>query len=150
MLHVLTLFLGHLQAYKNTGNSSWMMYDINHLTPSNTYLKDVWNNVCMSEHMFSYVYITGQRVELSLCLIKHHAIRTYGGKEVQFHTLLISVLDGSESSAPEPGHLTPRDTDSGMHLIGAYVDPRDSLDTGEAENLSPARNQTLIPWSCNL
>jgi hypothetical protein len=70
--------------------------------------------------------------------------------EVQLHMFLISVLDGSESLAPEHGHLTPRDTGPSTHLIRAYVDLRDSLDTGEEETLSPVRNQTLIPWSSNL
>jgi hypothetical protein len=70
---------------------------------------------------------------------------TYGEMEVQLHTFLILVLDGSGSSAPEPGHLSPKVTGPGMHLIGAYVDPTESLETGEEENLSPARNQTLIP-----
>jgi len=36
------------------------------------------------------------KVELSLCLIKHHVIRTYAGLEVRLHAFLTSGLDTSE------------------------------------------------------
>jgi len=32
-------------------------------------------------------------VNFSLCLTKYHAIKTYGGVEVQVHAFLTSVLD---------------------------------------------------------
>jgi hypothetical protein len=40
-----------------------------------------------------------------LCLIKHHAIRMYGGIEVQLLTFLTSALNVGESSASWPSHF---------------------------------------------
>jgi hypothetical protein len=40
-----------------------------------------------------------------MCLLRHLAIWTYGGVEVQPHTLLISALYGSEESASHPSAL---------------------------------------------
>jgi len=37
-------------------------------------------------------------------------MKTYGGKDVDFHALLTSALDGGERSATRPGHFTPRET----------------------------------------
>jgi hypothetical protein len=34
--------------------------------------------------------------KLSLCLTKHHAMKTHGGVEVQFHAFLTLELDGGE------------------------------------------------------
>jgi hypothetical protein len=39
-------------------------------------------------------------VKLSLFLIKHHAIKTYGRAEIQLHAFLTSPLDAGEWSAP--------------------------------------------------
>jgi hypothetical protein len=39
------------------------------------------------------------KVKLSLCLIKHYAIKAYGGMDVQIHIFLISALVGGEWSA---------------------------------------------------
>jgi hypothetical protein len=35
------------------------------------------------------------KVKLSLCLIKGHAMKTYGGVELQLHVVLTSTLHGS-------------------------------------------------------
>jgi hypothetical protein len=35
-------------------------------------------------------------VKLSLCLIKHHAIRLYGAVEIYLHIFLTTDLDGTE------------------------------------------------------
>jgi hypothetical protein len=45
------------------------------------------------------------KVKLSLCLIKHHAMKTYWGVEVMLHAFLISALDAGEWS--RPGRFTP-------------------------------------------
>jgi hypothetical protein len=46
-------------------------------------------------------------VEFSLSLITQHAVKMYGGLEVQLHVLLTSELDGGEWSASRPGRFTP-------------------------------------------
>jgi len=48
-----------------------------------------------------------RRVELFLCLTKHHAMKTYGGVELQIHAFITSALDGGEWSASRPGRFTP-------------------------------------------
>jgi hypothetical protein len=47
-----------------------------------------------------------KKVKLSLCLTKHHAMKTYWGVEVQLHTFFTSALGGGERSASRPGHFT--------------------------------------------
>jgi hypothetical protein len=47
------------------------------------------------------------KVKLSLCLIKYHAMKTYGRMEVQLHASLTSTLDGGKWSASQPGSFTP-------------------------------------------
>jgi len=39
---------------------------------------------------------------LFLCLIKHHSIKTYGGVEVHFNTLLRTLLGGRFNSGKKP------------------------------------------------
>jgi hypothetical protein len=46
------------------------------------------------------------QVNLSVCLTKHHAMRTYGGVEVYFHAFLLSTLDRRQWSASRPGCFT--------------------------------------------
>jgi hypothetical protein len=47
------------------------------------------------------------KAKLSLCLTKHHAMKTYGRVEVWLHTFLASALDGDEWSASRPSRVTP-------------------------------------------
>jgi hypothetical protein len=57
-------------------------------------------------HLFSTIsYI---KVKLSLYLIKHYAMKTYGRVKVQLHDFLTSALDGGELSASRPGCFTLR------------------------------------------
>jgi len=44
---------------------------------------------------------------MSLCCIKHHVMKTYGGMEVKLHVLLILAQDGCKWSASCPGHFIP-------------------------------------------
>jgi len=44
-------------------------------------------------------------VKLFLCLIKHHAMKTYGEVEVYFQAFLISALDGGEWLFNAPASL---------------------------------------------
>jgi hypothetical protein len=52
----------------------------------------------------NFCYITLKstgKVKLSLCLIKHHAMKTCGGLDVQLHAFLTSTLDEAcEFQAP--------------------------------------------------
>jgi hypothetical protein len=45
------------------------------------------------------------KVKLTLCLAKHHAIKTYWGVEVYLHAFLTLALDGGEWSAHAPAAL---------------------------------------------
>jgi hypothetical protein len=51
--------------------------------------------------------------QLLLCLIKHHAMKMHGGKELELHAFLASAPD-----APVPG----------THYIGGWVGPRAAVD----------------------
>jgi hypothetical protein len=49
------------------------------------------------------------KVKLSLCLTKHHAMKTYWGVEVDLHVFLTLALGGGEWSALLPGRFTLRE-----------------------------------------
>jgi hypothetical protein len=76
----------------------------------------------------SAITMVKAKVKLSLCLIKHHAVKMYWGVEGHLHTFLASALDGGEWSASRPGRLTPRERAPGTHWIGDWVSPRAVLD----------------------
>jgi hypothetical protein len=46
---------------------------------------------------------------LSLRLIHHHSMETYGGTEAELHAFLISALDGGQWSPSRPGRSNPED-----------------------------------------
>jgi hypothetical protein len=46
------------------------------------------------------------KVKLSLCLTKHHAVKSYWGSGIYLHTL-ISEIDEDEWSASRPGRFNP-------------------------------------------
>jgi hypothetical protein len=83
----------------------------------------------------------------SLCLIKHHAIKTYWGVEVQLYAFIILALYGGEWSASRPGHFTPGVNSYGIHWIGDWVVLSAGLDA-VAERGSPiidlASNRTQV------
>jgi hypothetical protein len=95
------------------------------------------------------------KVKLSLCLIKHYAMKAYEGVDVQIHIFLTSALDGGEWSASRPGSFTPGERAPATHLIGSWVDPKAGLgDVGKRKFLTlpglelrplgrPARSQSL-------
>jgi hypothetical protein len=73
---------------------------------------------------------------LSLCLIKHYAMKAYGEMDVWIHIFLTSALVGGEWSPSRPGRFTAREWSPSTHGIGCWVGPRASLDDMEKGNLS--------------
>jgi hypothetical protein len=63
------------------------------------------------------------KVKLSLCLTKHHAMKTYSEWRYSSIHSLTSALDGGEWSASRL-----REKAHGTHWIGGWVDPRSVLD----------------------
>jgi hypothetical protein len=65
-------------------------------------------------HGFKASLAVGTDVKLSLCLIKHHLMKTYGGLEV----FITSALDESEGSASLPRCCIPGGGGaSGTHCV---------------------------------
>jgi hypothetical protein len=73
------------------------------------------------------------KVKLSLWLTKYHAMKTYGGMEIQMHVFLTSTLDGGEWLDSRPGRFTPEETAPDIHLIEGWVGPRTDLNRGGEE-----------------
>jgi hypothetical protein len=69
-----------------------------------------------------------KKVKLSLCLTKHHTMKTYCGVEAELPAFLTSALVGGWS-ASRPGRFTPGERAPGTHWIGGWVGPRAGLDT---------------------
>jgi hypothetical protein len=77
------------------------------------------------------------KVQMSLCLTKHHAMKTYWGNG-GIAPFLTSALHGGEWSASLPGRFTPRERAPGTHWIGGWVGPRAiSKCTGFMKNVRP-------------
>jgi len=60
-----------------------------------------------NDNTVSLMQLTVRQVKLFICSIKCHAMKMYGGVEVQLQAFLNSALDGGEWSASCPGHFTP-------------------------------------------
>jgi hypothetical protein len=67
-------------------------------------------------------------VMLSLCVTKHHTMKTYWGVELYLHTSLTLALDGGEWSASCPGHFTLKEKAPGTYWIGGWEGPKAGLD----------------------
>jgi hypothetical protein len=63
-----------------------------------------------------------------MCLIKHHAMVTYGGSGGIAPLFLASALDVGDWSASCHSHFTHRERAAGTHCIGGWVNPRALLD----------------------
>jgi hypothetical protein len=85
---------------------------------------------CFCQNRFNIIFpcTPKVKVKLSLCLTKHHVMKTYWGVEVYLHAFLISALDGGEWSTSRPGRFTPRERASATHPIGGWLGPRAILD----------------------
>jgi hypothetical protein len=88
----------------------------------------------------------GNKVKLSLCLTKHHAMKTYVGMEVSIHAFL--TLDGSEWWASRPGVFTSGErappTTPTYTLDRMLGGPQSRSDTVAKKKIpSPRRESTL-------
>jgi hypothetical protein len=79
-----------------------------------------------------------KKVKLSLCLTKHHVMKTYWGVKV----FLTSALGGGEWSTSHPGRFTPRERAPGTHWIGGWVGPRAVLDTAVKRKIPNPRRES--------
>jgi hypothetical protein len=79
-------------------------------------------------------------VKLSLCLTKHHPMKTYSGSGGIAPRILTSALDGGEWSASRPGRFTPRGITARTHWVWGWVGPRAGMDmVSKTEIPSPRR-----------
>jgi hypothetical protein len=69
------------------------------------------------------------KVKLSLCLPKHHAMKTYWGSGGIAPRILDFGTRWGEWSALRPGHFIPRERAPGTHWIWGWVGPRTGLNT---------------------
>jgi hypothetical protein len=53
--------------------------------------------------------------------MKHHAMKAYGGVEVQLHAFLTLALCGIQWSALHPSHFTTRETATEHIFNGAFI-----------------------------
>jgi hypothetical protein len=71
-------------------------------------------------------------------------MKSYGGVDVQIHTLLTSALAGGEWSSSRPGSFIPWKRAPGTHWIEGWVDTRAGLDDVE-KILDPTGTQNPNP-----
>jgi hypothetical protein len=76
------------------------------------------------------------KLNLSLCLTKPHAMKTYGGVEMYFHAFLTSALGIGDWSASHTSRFTLGKRTSSTHCVGGWVGPRAGLNVA-SEGKSP-------------
>jgi hypothetical protein len=74
-------------------------------------------------------------MKISVCLIKHHAAKKYGGVEARIYAFFASTLDGGECSVSRPVRFTPRERASGTHWIAGWKILKQELTPWKRENL---------------
>jgi hypothetical protein len=83
--------------------------------------------------MLNCIAIVGKlKVKLSLCLTKHHAMKT---------TFFTSALDRSERSASRPGRFIPMERVPGTRWIRGWMQPRAILDAVVKRKISSPRRE---------
>jgi hypothetical protein len=97
-------------------------------------LSEVWNSPEQAAHYNVLVLLSLELHHWQL--IKHYAMKAYGGADVYIHIFLTSVLVGGEWSASRTGHFTPC-----THWIGGWVSQ--SGQNGEEKILDPTRIQSV-------
>jgi hypothetical protein len=89
-----------------------------------------------------------KKVKLSLCLIKHYAMKAYGGVDVWIHIFLTSALAGGEWSASFPCRFTLGERAPGTHRIGGWVGPSTGLEDLEKTKFLTLLGPELHPLGC--
>jgi hypothetical protein len=72
-----------------------------------------------------------KKVKLSLCYIKHYAVKTYGGSGGISQPLLTSAVHVGEWLASRCECFAPEQIVTGTHWIGGWVGHRSGLDAME-------------------
>jgi hypothetical protein len=83
------------------------------------------------------------KAKLSLCLLKHHAMKTYGADGAQLHVFLTSAQDEGNWQDSSPGRFTAGDNTQ-YTLHEAMRDTAWTILKKE-KSLVPAGNLTLAP-----
>jgi hypothetical protein len=90
-----------------------------------------WTQNCAWVNSFTYrqdnSLFQDKKVHLSLCLTKHHTMKTYGGAEAQLHAFLTLELDGDEWSVSCTGCFTPKERVPGTQWTGDQAGARAGL-----------------------
>jgi hypothetical protein len=107
------------------------------LTPTLS-IKQFLHFICLHLYVkFSKLRGKGEKIKVSLRLIKYHVMKTYGRAEVDFHAFLTLKLNGGEWSTSRPRCFIPEERGCSTHWAAVgYVGPR------EEENYT-----ALLKWN---
>jgi hypothetical protein len=79
---------------------------------------------------------------VSLCLTKHHAMKTYWRSGGIAPRIVWPLTSGGEWSASRPGRFIPRERAPGTHSIGGWVGPRAVLDAVVKRKIPSPRRES--------
>jgi hypothetical protein len=82
------------------------------------------------------------KAKLSLCLIKHHTMKTYWENGGIAPRIIDLGTRWTEWSASRPGHFIPRERARGTHCIGGWVGPRAVLDAVVKRKITSLRRES--------
>jgi hypothetical protein len=80
-----------------------------------------------------------------LQVIKHYAMKAYGGVDLYIHIFLTSALVGGEWLASRPCRFTPLERAPGTHWIGDWVGFRVDMDDVEKRKICTLPGLELRP-----
>jgi hypothetical protein len=92
-----------------------------------------------------YAFIScwwGKKVNLSLCLTKHHAMKMYRGNG-GIASRILDLGTWWRWSASRPGRFTARERAPGTHWIGDWVGPRAVLDAVVKREIPSPRRESI-------
>jgi hypothetical protein len=98
-----------MEEYQNDLVLGWGITDLGHI------------EMLSSKNFTTFKLFVKVKVELLVCLIKHHAMKTDCGMETRFH----SGLDGQELPASGSSSYIPGETVPCTHCIRAWMGLRD-------------------------